>query len=125
MPLLCTVIRATIRALFRRKQALLLENLALRQQLAAYRRTSLSARLRPSDRIFWVGLSRLWDGWPSALVIAKPETVMRWHRSGFRLFWRRKSRSGWKDASHPAAPCLTPVGGPRMLRAGRKKVWRP
>ena len=94
MSLLFTVIRAAIRTLFMRKQALLLENLALRQQLAAYRRTSERARLRPSDRVFWVGLSRLWDGWPSALVIVKPETVIRWHRKGFRLFWRRKSRSG-------------------------------
>ena len=83
MSLLCTVIRAAIRALFMRKQALLLENLALRQQLAAYRRTSERTRLRPSDRVFWVGLSRLWDGWPSALVIVKPETVIRWHRKGF------------------------------------------
>ena len=94
MSLLFTVIRAAIRTLFMRKQALLLENLALRQQLAAYRRTSERARLRPSDRVFWVGLSSLWDGWPSALVIVKPETVIRWHRKGFRLFWRRKSRSG-------------------------------
>ena len=77
MLLLFTVIRAAIRTLFMRKQALLLENLALRQQLAAYRRTSLRARLRPSDRIFWVGLLRLWDGWPSALGIVKPETVIR------------------------------------------------
>jgi hypothetical protein len=86
------------------KQALLLENLALRQQLAAYRRTSESARLRPSDRVFWVGLSKLWDGWPSALVIVKPETVIRWHRKGFQLFWRRKSRS-------------SKVGRPRIPRS--------
>jgi len=94
MPLLFTVIRAVIRILFMTKRAILLENLALRQQLAAYRRTSLRARLRPSDRVFWVGLSKLWDGWQSALVIVKPETVIRWHRKGFQLFWRRKSRSG-------------------------------
>jgi hypothetical protein len=92
MLLLFTVIWAAIRAFFMRKQALLLENLALRQQLAAYQRTSLRARLRPSDRVFWVGLSRLWGGWQSALVIVRPETVMRWHRKGFQLFWRRKSR---------------------------------
>jgi hypothetical protein len=41
-----------------------------------------------------VGLSRLWGGWPSALEIVKPETVIRWHRKAFQLFWRRKSRSG-------------------------------
>ncbi len=80
MPLLFTVIRAAIRTLFMTKRAVLLENLALRQQLAAYRCTSERARLRPSDRVLWVGLSRLWDGWQSALVIVKPETVIRWHR---------------------------------------------
>jgi putative transposase len=94
MPLFFTVIRAGIRTLFMTKQALLLENLALRQQLAAYQRTSERARRRTSDRVFWVGLSRLWGGWQSALVIVKPETVIRWHRKGFQLFWRRKSRSG-------------------------------
>jgi len=71
MPLLFTVIRAVIRTLFMRKQAFLLENLALRQQLAVYQRTSERARLRPSDRVFWVGLSQLWGGWQSALVIVK------------------------------------------------------
>ena len=99
MSLLCTVIRAAIRALFMRKRALLLENLALRQQLAAYRRTSERARLRPSDRVFWVGLSRLWDGWPSALVIVKPESVIRWHR-------KASSCSG--DASPEAARSAGP-----------------
>jgi hypothetical protein len=74
MPLLFFVIRAAIRTLFMIKQALLVENLALRQQLAAYQRISERARLRPSDRVFWVGLSKLWGGWQSALVIVKPET---------------------------------------------------
>jgi len=80
MSLLFTLIRAAIRTLFMTRKALLLENLALRQQLAAYRRTSERARLRPSDRVFWVGLSRLWAGWQSTLVIVKPETVgsRRW-----------------------------------------------
>ena len=83
MLLLFTLIRAAIRTLFMTKQALALENLALRQQLAAYRRTCERARLRRWDRVFWVGLSRLWDGWPLALVIVKPATVIRWrcHRS--------------------------------------------
>jgi len=104
MPLLFTVIRAAIRTLFMRKQALLLENLALRQQLAAYRRTSERARLRPSDRVFWVGLSRLWEGWPSALVIVKPETVIRWHRKGFQLFWRRKPLDELSEDPGTAVP---------------------
>jgi hypothetical protein len=44
------------------------------------------------DRFLWVCLPRLWVGWRSALAIFKPETVIRWHRTGFRLYWRWKSR---------------------------------
>ena len=53
-----------------------------------------SVRKRPKlssgDRFFWVYLSRIWSGWRSALVIVKPETVVAWHRKGFRLFWTWK-----------------------------------
>jgi len=44
------------------------------------------------DRLFWVVLSRLWSGWQEALIVVKPDTVVRWHRKGFKLFWRFKSR---------------------------------
>jgi hypothetical protein len=71
--------------------ALALENAALRQQLAVYLRTSERPRLRTGDRVFWVALRRLWPDWTRPLVIVKPETVIRWHRKGFKLFWRRKS----------------------------------
>ena len=47
-----------------------------------------------ADRLFWVVLSRLWSGWREILVIVKPETVIGWHRKGFRRFWTRKSRRG-------------------------------
>ena len=50
--------------------------------------------LRPLDRAFWVFLSRLWPGWKDPLVIVKPETVIGWHRQGFRLFWKWKSCHG-------------------------------
>jgi len=49
---------------------------------------------RPRDRIFWVVLSRLWPNWQSALAIVQPETVIKWYRQGFKLFWRWKSRAG-------------------------------
>src|SRR6516225_7673671 len=67
-----------------------LENLALRQQINVLRR-SLKKRpkLSSGDRLFWVSLSRLWRDWPSTLVIVKPETVVAWHRKGFRLLWTR------------------------------------
>ena len=75
-----------------------MENLALRQQLAVLQRTAKRPRLRQRDRIFWVWLSKLWSDWWSVLVIVQPETVIRWHRHGFRLYWRWKSKSrrpGW------------------------------
>jgi transposase InsO family protein len=70
---------------------LAVENLALRQQLAILMRTSPRPRLTAVERSFWVTMSRLWPGWKDALIIVKPETVVRWHRAGFRLFWRMKS----------------------------------
>ncbi len=45
-----------------------------------------------ADRMVWVGLSKIWPGWRTALVIVQPETVLRWHREGFRAYWRWKSR---------------------------------
>jgi putative transposase len=69
-----------------------MENLALRQQLAVLKRSAKRPRLRQRDRIFWVWLRRLWKGWQSCLVVVQPETVVKWHRQGFRLYWRWKSR---------------------------------
>jgi hypothetical protein len=84
---------ATLRSALRTRAELALENLALRQQLAFLRRSSPRPRLRLSDRAFWIGLSQIWSRWADTLVIVKPDTVVRWHRAGFRLFWRWKSRS--------------------------------
>src|ERR1700736_1725836 len=68
-----------------------LENLALRQHLAVLRRSAPKRlRLTPADRIFWVWLRRVWSNWKSALMIVKAETVVAWHRKGFRLFWTWK-----------------------------------
>jgi putative transposase len=69
------------------------EILALRHQIAILQQASdKRPRLRWMDRIFWVWLSQLWSGWRSSIKIVKPETVIAWHRKGFRLFWRWKSR---------------------------------
>ena len=81
-----------LRALLANRAALARENLALRQQLAVLKRSVKRPALRQRDRIFWTWLSRLWNGWRTALLIVKPETVIKWHRQGFRLYWRRKSR---------------------------------
>jgi hypothetical protein len=84
---------ATLRSALRTRAELALENLALRQQLSSLRRSSPRPRLRLSDRAFWVGLSQIWSRWANALVIVQPDTVARWHRAGFRLLWRWKSRA--------------------------------
>ncbi|HWA98362.1 MAG TPA: hypothetical protein VG713_07710 [Pirellulales bacterium] len=83
-----------LRAITRSRAALAAENLALRQQLANYRRKAKRPKLRAHDRVFWVWLVRLWAEWRSVLVIVQPDTVVGWHRQGFRLYWRWKSRGG-------------------------------
>jgi putative transposase len=70
---------------------LALENLALRQQLAVYRRTVSRPRLCTTDRLFWVGLARVWAGWRQALIIVSPDTVLRWQRRRFREYWTQLS----------------------------------
>jgi putative transposase len=70
---------------------LALENLALRQQLAVYKRTASRPKLRRSDRLFWAWLSKGWTGWRDALVIVAPDTVLRWRRRRFREHWTKIS----------------------------------
>jgi putative transposase len=84
----------SIRQGFRTRAALQAEILALRHQLLVLQRSGRARKLRLSaaDRLLWVWLSRLWSGWRSALVIVKPETIITWHRRGFRLYWSWKSR---------------------------------
>ncbi len=88
---------------FRSRKELLLENMALRQQLAVLGRKRLKPRFRPSDRLFWVLLQRMWSGWKRALVLVQPETVIRWHRAGFKLYWTwlswHRNRTGRKCVS--------------------------
>jgi hypothetical protein len=79
-------------SIFKLRQDLTLENLALRQQLAIYQRRQPRPRLRPRDRLFWIWLSKAWSDWRSVLVIVNLETVIRWHREGFKFFWTRLSR---------------------------------
>jgi hypothetical protein len=82
-----------IRSLFVPRLVLVTENLALRQQLLVLHRARNRPRLRHQDRLFWIALSQLWQDWRSILVIVKPETVIKWHRQGFKCYWRWKSRS--------------------------------
>ena len=89
-----------LRLLLLSHSRLVLENLALRQQLAILRRSVRRPSLRPWDRLFWVWLSRCWAGWKDALAIVAPATVVGWHRQGFRLYWRWKSRGRAGTAAH-------------------------
>ena len=81
-----------LRALVIPKFVLAMENLALRQQVAVFKQNRKRPKLRPRDRVFWTWMSILWPDWRSALIIVKPETVIRWHRQGFRIYWRWKSK---------------------------------
>lgn len=78
--------------LFHSRRDLLLENLALRQQLLTFQRRKSKPRLSVMDRLFWVAACKLWSRWKQALLYVTPETVARWHRAGFRLYWSWLSR---------------------------------
>ncbi len=84
---------ATARSSMKSQRELALENLALRQQLAVLKRKTKRPRLTNADRAFWVALRRLWPGWQNVVLMVKPETVIRWHRKGFKLYWTWKSRN--------------------------------
>ena len=73
-------------------RAIVLENLALRQQLAVLTRTKKRPQLRSTDRLFWVLLAKGWRDWRSALIIVQPDTVVRWHRQWLRRHWTRLSQ---------------------------------
>ncbi len=75
--------------------------LALRQQLAVYKRKAKKPKLRNRDRLFWSLLSKVWKDWPSELILVRPETVIRWRKRKFREFWRRKSQG---KSGRPAIP---------------------
>jgi len=81
-------------ASFRSRAALQFEILALRHQLGVLQRSVKQPKLTATDPSLWASLSAVWSGWRSALVMVRPETVIAWHRKGFRLFWTWKVRQG-------------------------------
>jgi hypothetical protein len=82
----------TLGSFVRTHRELALETLALRQQVAVWKARHPRPQLTATDRIFWVMLSRLWKNWRSSVHVVRPETVVRWHREGFRRYWVWKSR---------------------------------
>ena len=111
------ILRSVI-ALFRSRHDQAIVELALRQQLAVYAHRHPRPHLLPLDRAFWVALSRLWSRWRSALVIVQPETVIRWHREGFRRYWRSISRPG------PGRPPISAETKQLILRMATENHWR-
>ena len=90
-----------------------LEILALRHQLAVLNRSRPSQlRLTAADRVLWAWLSQVWSGWRPALVLVKPDTVLAWHRRGFRLFWR------WKSGYRTGRPAVAPEVRALIRRMG-------
>ena len=87
-----------LRMVLKSRNTLLLENLPLRQQLAVLKRNNPRPRLCWFDRLFWIGLRRFWPKWRDSLIIVKPETVVRWHREGFRRYWR------WRPTGRASLP---------------------
>ncbi|MCP4768629.1 MAG: transposase [Gammaproteobacteria bacterium] len=81
-----------VHSLFRSQRHLVLENLALRQQVAMLRQSVKKPRPSVADKLFWIIFSRYVNGWREMLYGLHPDTVVRWHRQGFRLYWRWKSR---------------------------------
>ena len=86
-----TVILSLSILIFAMNRHLVIENLSLRQQQAVMKRHVKLPTIRTRNRIFWAIVSNLWKDWKSALIIVQPDTVIRWHRKGFRLFWKFKS----------------------------------
>jgi hypothetical protein len=105
-------------AFFRSRREQAIVELALRQQLATYAQKQSKPRLTPLDRAFWIMLFRFWPGWNDALVIVKPGTVIRWHRKGFRLYWRAISKRG------PGRPPISEEVQALIRRLASENGWR-
>src|SRR6266404_3704607 len=103
---------------------LVLENLALRQQLALLRRRSKRPRFGPLDRLFWIWLSERWARWRETLNVVRPETVIRWHRQGFRAFWNCEvpARPNRETARRLGGRKARPHHGPRQSPLGSRRA---
>jgi transposase InsO family protein len=93
--MLKTILR-TMFSMLKSRETLILENAALRHQIEVLQRNSTRPALRWRDRAFWDILSCLWPDWRRSLFIVQPDTVVKWHRQGFRFYWRWLSRPRWR-----------------------------
>jgi len=108
----------SVPAFFRSRNNQAIVELTLRHQLATYTRKGPKPRITLADRAFWVFLSRTWSGWKEVLVIVQPDTVVRWHRKGFRLYWRFISRPG------PGRPPIPVEVQALIRRFANENGWR-
>ncbi len=104
--------------LARSKPQLIAENALLRQQLIVLGRTTMRPRPSRADRVLLVLLASRVRAWRSALLIVQPATLLRWHRAGFRLFWR------WRSAPRPRRPRVPPETADLIARMAREnRLW--
>jgi transposase InsO family protein len=89
-----SILFTSISAWFRSRLSVQLELIALRHQVAVYKQSISRPKLRPTDRLLWVWLSRLWPGWQEVLAFVQPRTVIAWQKKRCRNYWRRLSQSG-------------------------------
>ena len=122
MPAFFLSILRFVRLLMSGHQAVAIENAALRLQLAAFRRKRKRPLLTTFDRLFWVGLSRVWSGWRSPLFYVQADTVVRWQRERFRKFWARLSRVDHRRRGRPATTVEIRRLIERMVAAN--PLWR-
>src|SRR5438128_5728797 len=100
-----------------------LENLALRHQLAVYKKMVNRPKLLGSDRLFWVALSRVWAGWRQALLIVSPNTVLRWQRRRFREYWAGLSSRAVAERPRVSRQIRAPVV--RMAQSSLGRAANP
>jgi transposase InsO family protein len=115
---LATISLRCIPAFFRSRGKQAIVELALRQQLATFAEKGRRPRIAPADRAFWVWLSQIWSEWKGVLVIVQPDTVVRWHRKGFRLYWRSISTPG------PGRPPIPAEVRVLIRRFASENGWR-
>ena len=117
---------ATLRRALHARRDLLIENLALRQQLAVYTRQGRRPQIRDADRRFWSLLARSWSEWRSTLVLVQPDTVVRWHRTAWRRYWtwkgRRRGRAARESMRRLARSAVATPGS--SIRRGNSPLER-
>jgi hypothetical protein len=117
------VVGGLLNDLVRSKRELLAENAALRQQLIVAARRVKRPAFRPHERGLLVVLSSIASNWRGAMLLVKPETVLRWDREGFRLLWRVKSKSGAPALARlPSETSSSSGASPKRIASGARSA---